>query len=93
VDNLTNHATAHRSVADYVKDQPLTALAIATTTGFVLGGGVSPRIGLAMLTVIGRLALRNVAAGFITGALAGARDNAKPDRDRMRKPETGDAKS
>ena len=51
-------AVLHRDMGEYVRGEPLTALAIATVAGFVLGGGVNRRIGLAMLTIVGRIALR-----------------------------------
>jgi hypothetical protein len=70
-----------RDVAEYVRDEPLTALAIATTAGFVLGGGVNlnRRIGLAMLTMVGRTVLRGVATSLILGMVTGSYDNAGQD--------------
>jgi|SRR5579863_8487722 len=41
---------------DYIREEPLAVLAIAVATGFVLGGGITPRIGRAMLTMAGRTA-------------------------------------
>ena len=64
-----------RNVGEYVKDEPLTALAIASVAGFVLGGGVNRRIGLAMLTTVGRIVLRGVATSLIVGMVTGSHDN------------------
>jgi hypothetical protein len=79
VDISANHAPPHRTIGHYVRDEPLTALAIAAAAGFVLGGGVNRRLGLAMLTIVGRVALRNVAASVITGVITNT--NAKPTTD------------
>jgi hypothetical protein len=62
-------------VGEYVRDEPLTALAIATVAGFVLGGGVNRRVGLAVLTIAGRIALRSVATGLIVGMVTGTHDD------------------
>ncbi len=74
VDTSANSAARHRDLSDYVRDEPLTALAIATAAGFVLGGGVNRRIGLAMLTMVGRIALRAIETGLVGGMLTGSRD-------------------
>jgi hypothetical protein len=82
VDTSDHHAPPHRTIGDYVRDEPLTALAVATAAGFVLGGGVNRRLGLAMLTMVGRVALRNVAASLIAGIITNDNDNAKPNIDK-----------
>ena len=64
-------------MSEYVRDEPLTALTIAGVTGFVLGGGVNRRLGLAMLTVVGRIALRAVATSLIVGIVTGDNDGAR----------------
>ena len=56
-----------RNLGMYVKDEPLRSLALAAATGFVLGGGVNRRIGFAILTIIGQLAVRDVATSLIVG--------------------------
>jgi len=68
-----------RDVAEYIRDEPLTALAIATAAGFILGGGVNRRIGLVMLTIAGRIALRGVTTSLIAGMVTGGHDNPGPD--------------
>ena len=60
-----NRAARHRNVVEYVRNEPLTALAIAAAAGFVLGGGVNRRVGLAVLTIAGRIALSSVATILI----------------------------
>jgi hypothetical protein len=84
VEGSANSAARHRDVVEYIRDEPLTALAIASMTGFVLGGGVNRRIGLAMLTIVGRIALRGVATSLIFGMVTGSnadtkQDSARPD--------------
>jgi len=74
-----NSAARHRDVVEYVRDEPLTALAIAGMAGFVLGGGVNRRIGLAMLTIVGRIALSGVATSLIAGIMSGSNDNLRQD--------------
>jgi hypothetical protein len=69
-------------LGQYVREEPLTALAIAAVTGFVLGGGVNRRIGLAMLTIAGRIALRGVADNLILGMVGYGHDNQGPDNAR-----------
>jgi hypothetical protein len=83
MDTSTNSAATRRhhsrDVGEYVRDEPLTTLAIATAAGFILGGGVSPRIGLAMLTMVGRPVLRGVATSLILGMVTGSFDNGGRD--------------
>jgi hypothetical protein len=79
MDISADSAARHRNVREYVSDEPLTALAIAAVAGFVLGGGVNQRIGLAMLTTVGRIALRSVATSLILGAVTSSGDNRGQD--------------
>jgi hypothetical protein len=77
--NTSANGTArHRDVAEYVRDEPLTALAIAGVTGFVLGGGVNRRVGLTLLAIVGRIALRAVATSVIVGIVTGEDERARP---------------
>jgi hypothetical protein len=71
-----------RDIGEYVREEPLTALAIASGVGFILGGGARSRLGLALLTIVGRIALRGAATDLIVGLVTGypngrARDRAK----------------
>ena len=58
-----------RDLREYVRDEPVTSLAIAAGAGFIVGGGVSTRLGLALLDFIGRIAVREAATYFIIGAV------------------------
>jgi hypothetical protein len=69
-----------RDVGEYIREEPLTALAIAGAAGFILGGGANSRIGLALLAIVGRIALRGAATSFIVGLVSGNSDNQNPDR-------------
>lgn len=73
-----------RDIGEYISEEPLTALAIAGGVGFILGGGANSRIGLALLTLVGRIALRGAATSFIVGLVTGNRDDQYPDRARAR---------
>ena len=68
-----------RDVSEYVRDEPLAAVAIATAAGFVLGGGVNRRIGLAILTMAGRMAFRGAATSLILGMVTGSCSNGRQD--------------
>lgn len=65
-------------VGEYVRDEPLGALALAAAAGFVVGGGLKSRIGQALLTIVGRIALQSAAASLIAGMVAGTHENGKP---------------
>jgi hypothetical protein len=54
-------------LGEYIRDEPLTALAIAGAAGFILGGGASSRLGLAALAMVGKIALRGAATNFLVG--------------------------
>jgi hypothetical protein len=66
-----------RDVVQYVKDEPLTSLAIAAGVGFIVGGGARSRAGLALLAFIGRIALGEVAAVLLIGAVTGNGDRTR----------------
>jgi hypothetical protein len=67
-DISTDAADLSRGLASYIKSEPAKSLAIATAAGFVIGGGLNSRLGLAMITMGTRMALR----GFWGYALAEA---------------------
>ena len=67
MDTSINKVARQRDVGEFVRDEPLTALAIAAAAGFVLGGGVNRRLGLAILTTVGRIALQSAATSLIRG--------------------------
>jgi hypothetical protein len=66
-----------RDVGDYVRDEPLRSLTVATAAGFVLGGGLKSRIGAAMLTFVGRIALRGVVTSSLVDLVTGSHDNGR----------------
>ena len=66
------------TVREYVKERPLTAVAAAFAAGYVLGGGLTPRLTWMALTAAGRMSLlgllNDVAFGQPTGRPAAAAD-------------------
>jgi hypothetical protein len=69
-----------RDIGEYIREEPLTSLAIASGVGFIFGGGANSRIGLALLTTVGRIALRGVTTNFIVDLVTGRHDHQRPDR-------------
>ena len=63
-----------RHLEEFVRDEPLTALAIAVTAGFILGGGAGTRVGRAALAFAGRFALRGVVSNLLVGMLMGSHE-------------------
>ncbi len=55
----------NRDIREYIVEEPLTSLAIASGVGFIIGGGANSRLGLALLSIVGRIALRGAATNFI----------------------------
>ena len=56
-DTLREYETTVRS---YVDERPLTAVAAAFAAGYVLGGGLTPRLSWIALNAFGRMALVNL---------------------------------
>jgi hypothetical protein len=48
-----------RALRDYVQERPLTAAAAGFAAGYVLGGGLTPRLSWIALSAVGRVALMN----------------------------------
>ena len=69
-----------RNIGEYIREEPLTSLAIASGVGFIIGGGANSRLGIALLGIVGRIALRGAATNFIVDLVAGNRDSRTPDR-------------
>ena len=61
----------NRDIGEYIREEPLTSLAIAGGVGFIVGGGANSRIGLALLGIVGRIALRGAATNFIVDLVTG----------------------
>ena len=55
-----------RQLERTIREKPLSAAAIAATAGFIVGGGLPTRPGLAMLMLFGRMAARETAVNFVT---------------------------
>jgi hypothetical protein len=68
-----------RDIGEYIREEPLTSLAIASGVGFIIGGGANSRLGLALLSIVGRIALRGAATNFIVDLIAGNRDSRRSD--------------
>jgi hypothetical protein len=64
-------------MVDYIREEPLRSLAVATAAGFILGGGLNSRIGLALLTFAGRRALRGVVTSSLVELITGSHDNGR----------------
>jgi len=77
MDTSATTASVLRDLTEYINDEPLTALAIASAAGFVLGGGVDRRVGLAIFTMVGRIMLRSAATDLIAEALLGRNNHRK----------------
>jgi 1,4-dihydroxy-2-naphthoyl-CoA synthase len=52
-----------------IREKPLRSAAIAAGAGFVVGGGMVTRLGLATLALFGRQAARETATNFISRGL------------------------
>ena len=55
-----------RKLEKTIRDKPLSAAALAATAGFIFGGGLATRPGLAMLMLFGRMAAQETAVNLVT---------------------------
>ena len=55
-----------RQLEKTIREKPLSAAALAATVGFIVGGGLATRSGLAMLILFGRMAAKETAVNFVT---------------------------
>jgi ElaB/YqjD/DUF883 family membrane-anchored ribosome-binding protein len=55
-----------RQLEKTIREKPLSAAALAATVGFIVGGGLATRPGLAMLILFGRMAAKETAVYFVT---------------------------
>jgi len=67
----TDSPRRHRDISEFAKEEPITALAIAGAAGFILGGGVNSRFGVAMISMVTRTALRAVVSSMFVGMITG----------------------
>jgi 1,4-dihydroxy-2-naphthoyl-CoA synthase len=58
-----------RQIEKTIREKPLRSAAIAAGAGFVVGGGMVTRLGLATLALFGREAARETATNFISSGL------------------------
>jgi hypothetical protein len=65
---VTTISSRLRDVEQSIKKQPAKALAIAAMAGFVVGGGYRSRLGISLLGLAGRSALRNLAMSALLRA-------------------------
>ena len=71
MDTSSETPRRRRDIGEFARDEPLTALAIAGAAGFVLGGGVNSRFGVALISMAARAALRAVASSMLVGMITG----------------------
>jgi len=55
-----------RQLEKTIREKPLSAAALAATVGFIVGGGLATRPGLAMLVLFGRMAAKETAVNLVT---------------------------
>jgi len=82
-----NESRRSRDVREYIRHEPVTALAMAAVAGFIVSGEASARPGLALLAFIGQIAVREAATYFVIGTVADS-DRARRDlqnRSRIRR--------
>jgi|SRR5271169_11397 len=77
-DQLEDLSGYAKDLSEFVREAPLVSLAIAAAAGFLVGGGARSRIGLAMLGIVGRVAIENIASSFVAAAASGSPPNEKP---------------
>jgi hypothetical protein len=70
-DDVDRRRRRNRDIGEYIKEEPLTSLAIASGVGFIVGGGAKSRIGLALLSIVGRIALRGAVTSFVVDLITG----------------------
>ncbi len=64
---------------EFVRDQPLTALAIAVTAGFILGGGADTRVGRAAVGYVDGVVVRGAVGNLLVGMLMGSNERGAKD--------------
>jgi hypothetical protein len=55
-----------KEVEATIRENPLTAIALAAAVGFVVGGGMASRPGLLILALLGRKAAQEIALNFVS---------------------------
>jgi hypothetical protein len=75
------------NLGEYIREEPLTSIAIAGAAGFIFGGGAKSRLGLAALAMVGKTAIRGAATNLIVGLFF---PGPKPTSTRRAKPRRRD---
>jgi hypothetical protein len=83
-DDVERQRRRNRDIGEYIKEEPLTSLAIASGVGFIVGGGAKSRIGLALLSIVGRIALRGAVTNFVVDLVTGNHQNPGTGRESNR---------
>jgi hypothetical protein len=65
------HRRRSRNWVESIKDDPLTALAIAGAAGFLVGGGAGSHAGRTMLAFLGRIVAPAAALNFVASIVTG----------------------
>jgi hypothetical protein len=60
-----NESRRSRDAREYIRHEPVAALAMAAGGGFIVGGGASTRPGFALLAFIGRVAVCEAVTYFV----------------------------
>jgi len=68
-----------RYVEELVRDEPFTALAIAVTAGFIIGGGAGTRVGRSALAYVGQVVVRGAVGNLLVGMLMGSNERGAKD--------------
>ena len=66
---------ADQTLTEMVQAQPVVSIAIAAAAGFVLGGGMRARNGVALLAFIGQMAMRDAMGSIVNGAWGNSNDS------------------
>ena len=54
-------------IENSIRDRPLRSMAVAAAAGFIVGGGMATRPGVAILALFGRTAVKETATNLMTG--------------------------
>jgi hypothetical protein len=60
-------------ITSYVKSEPIKSLTLACAAGFVFGAGLNSRLGVTMITLASRIALRGLVINGLADSLMSKR--------------------
>jgi len=69
-DRSKRGSAENRTLAETVSESPLTSAGIAAGVGFLLGGGLRTRAGMALLLFVGRIVAREMTVNYLAGAVS-----------------------